>query len=173
MKTHLQEIMNIKGISSTDVSNKTGIHKGVIECFMDGNVEPTLKQLILLSRALSVTVDEILTGKYISGSNDGVVIEKAISLCDNLFVITTADCREAYRLRTCLKQFGLECWCYYKPSMCTIGSDTYDVTKYYISFKNTSNLNIEDVRKKTRGKLFDTVNDMTHHELIKDFVKIQ
>lgn len=68
----LQQAMNSNFIKPTELSNKTGIGKGVISSYLSGKYKPSDKNLELLSNALDVS-EAWLRGYDIEISKDKVV----------------------------------------------------------------------------------------------------
>lgn len=59
-KTKLKEILESKGISRNDLMEMTGLSDIVINGYIDGKREPSVSSLLKISKAINVSLDDIL-----------------------------------------------------------------------------------------------------------------
>ena len=70
MKNRLLQIMELKGVSPTELSERTGIALAHISQLRHGKRNPSRKTLEKLAPALSVTVDELLSDKPLTKAKE-------------------------------------------------------------------------------------------------------
>lgn len=63
LEDNLKEIRKFLGISQQELALRAGLQPSAISNFENGNREPSVKNLIKLSKALGVTTDRLLFGR--------------------------------------------------------------------------------------------------------------
>ena len=161
MKTHLKEIVNVRQIDINDLSDKTCIHKNVLECIIEGDVDPTLRQLMALSNALSLTIDEIVTGTI----NAESVLKKTLLLYNDIQVITCYSCRLAYILYKRLQNDHVRCNVFYREY-------EFDEPRYYVVFTKHTYQSISVIIKLLKDMYFCKKYIIPIAEMRKEFTKL-
>lgn len=70
MELRLKEVIAEKGVTITEIAEKSGIEKGNVSTYVNGRRQPTIETLEKLADAIGVPITEFFEKKQKKGDNE-------------------------------------------------------------------------------------------------------